>query len=57
MGGVLCVQVKVCRDKIPRFEIVAEDSSLLINGGRGKRAVTSANVCIHVSSKDEDSIV
>ena len=34
VGGVLCVQVKVCRDKISRFEIVAEDSSLFTNGGR-----------------------
>ena len=29
MGGVLCVQVKGCRDEIPCFEIVAEDLSLL----------------------------
>ena len=51
------VQVKVCKDEIPCFEKVAEGSSLLINGGCSKLAVTSVKVCIHVSSKDEDSII
>ena len=57
VGGSLGVQVKMCRDKIPQLMIVAEDSTLLINGGCCMWAITSAKISIHVSSKNEDSIV
>ena len=57
VGGALCVQVKVCRDEILWFEIVAEDSALLINGDCSKWAITNAKVCIHVSSKDKDFVI
>ena len=44
MGGSLGVQVKMCRDKIPQLMIVAEDSTLLINGGCCMWAITSAKI-------------